>query len=471
MRGPLTAASSLLPRGLFGQTLAILLAGLIASHLVGFWIYSTDREQAVRAAGGAVLAQRIANATRLVQGAAPEARAALAGALGDAAFRVTIVPTPPNFGTVEDTGVARGLREMLARQVSSPSLPSPRVAVAAAAGPVSPMMGPGGRGGWMMEHGPSRAGLAPVRDLRVAMPLPDGPWLFFETGLPASGPDPSLQFLVSMAVMAAVILGVSIIAVRRVTQPLAVLAAAAERLGRDVTSSPVEETGTTETRLAARAFNNMQERVRHLLESRMQMLAAISHDLRTPLTLLRLRVENVAESDDRERMLATIDDMDVMVGAMLRFARDETATEAPRRTDLAALVQSLADDMSDAGLPVSMTQTDPIIFDCRPSALKRAVTNLIDNALKYGGAARVALLTTPQSVEIRVEDDGPGLPAAEIARATEPFYRVERSRSRDTGGVGLGLAITLAIVQSHGGTLTLSNLRGGGLRASIVLPR
>ena len=470
MRRPLPAARSLLPQGLFGQTLAILLAGLIASHLVGFWIYSADREQAVRAAGGAVLAQRIVNATRLVQGAAPEARAVLAGALGDAGFRVTILPAPPSFEAPEETGIARALRELLARQ-TAPSLPSPRVAVTAATGMVSPTMGPGWRSGGMMGHGLSRAGLGPVRDLRVAMPLPGGPWLFFETGLPDSGPDPSLQFLISMAVMATIILGASIIAVRRVTQPLAVLAAAAERIGRDVTTPPVEESGTTETRLAARAFNNMQQRVRHLLESRMQMLAAISHDLRTPLTLLRLRVENVTESEDRGRMLATIEEMDAMVGAMLRFARDETASEAMRRTDLAALVQSLADDMGDAGLPVSMAPAEPVILDCRPAALKRAVTNLVDNALTYGDAARVTMVTTPEAVEIHVEDDGPGIPAAEIARATEPFYRVERSRSRETGGVGLGLAITLAVVQSHGGTLMLSNLREGGLRATIILPR
>jgi signal transduction histidine kinase len=471
----------LLTRSLFSQTLAILLAGLLASHAIGFWIYSADREQAVRAVGGAVTAQRIANATRLVRDAPPEAWARLASALGDAAFRVELLDQAPAFDATEEVGTARVLREVLARQAAAPGLPPPRVAVTPGSGWSPPLPGPRGHGGRMMEHAPGPGamgagamgpgGMGPVRDLRVAMPLPDGQWLSFAAGLPARGPDPSLQFLLSMAIMAAITLGASVFAVRRVTRPLAELAAAADRIGRDVGAPPVEERGTTETRLAARAFNDMQRRLRHLLDSRMQMLAAISHDLRTPLTLLRLRVENIPETEDRSRMLATIDDMDAMIGAMLRFARDETASEPMRRTDLAALVQSLVDDMGDAGLPVSMAPTDPVVIACRPAALKRAVTNLVDNALKYGETARVSLATTPEAIEIRVEDDGPGLPPEEIARATEPFSRVERSRSRETGGVGLGLAITLAIVQSNGGTLMLGNLREGGLRAAIILSR
>ena len=180
----------------------------------------------------------------------------------------------------------------------------------------------------MMGRGPMMHGLGGFRDLQVAMPLPDGQWLSFATNLPDTGPAFSRQFLVSMAVMAIIILGVSIWVVRRVTAPLASLAVAAERLGRDVTAPPLPETGTIETRQASRAFNDMQVRLRNLIENRTRLLAAISHDLRTPLTLLRLRAENVEDQQERDKMLATIAEMDSMIEATLNFARDESVSGA-----------------------------------------------------------------------------------------------------------------------------------------------
>lgn len=313
-------------------------------------------------------------------------------------------------------------------------------------------------------------GVPMLREVTALMPLAGGSWLLFQAGLPDGGGDVSLQFLLSMAVMAVVLLGASIVAVRQATRPLAALAAAADRLGRDVAAPALEEEGTAETRRAARAFNEMQAKLRHLLESRMQMLAAISHDLRTPLTLLRLRVENLSETEEASRMLATITEMEAMIASMLAFARNETVTEPRRRTDLTALLESLVDDMADAGLSVAAGRLDPVVAEVRPAALKRAVGNLVDNAVKYGGAARASLVATPGEIEIRIEDDGPGLPPEEIVRVVEPFYRAERSRSRETGGVGLGLAIAQTIAEAHGGRLSLANREEGGLRASITLP-
>jgi signal transduction histidine kinase len=169
-------------------------------------------------------------------------------------------------------------------------------------------------------------------------------------------------------------------------------------------------------------------------------------------------------------MLATIAEMDEMIGATLKFARDEAAAEPSRQTDVVSLVQSIADDMNDAGLPVTMARAEPAVCDCRPATLKRALTNLIDNAVKYGKAAHVAVQKTGKGVEITIDDEGPGIPEAELSRVFEPFYRVEESRSRETGGVGLGLAIALSVVQAHGGELTLTNRPQGGLRARVFLP-
>jgi signal transduction histidine kinase len=274
-----------------------------------------------------------------------------------------------------------------------------------------------------------------------------------------------------MGIMAIVILAVSVWAVRRVTAPLAAVSIAAERLGNDLNAPPMPETGTIETRQASHAFNTMQARLRGLIENRTRMLAAISHDLRTPLTLLRLRAENVENQQERDKMLATIAEMDSMVGVTLQFARDEAATELRRPTDIAALIQSIIDDMADAGLPVRMQPAEPIVYDCRPDALKRAIRNLLDNAVKYGKAAAVAIQTTPKTIEIVIDDEGPGIPEQELLRVFDPFYRLEESRSRETGGVGLGLAIAQSIVQAHRGELVLSNRPAGGLRAQISLPR
>jgi signal transduction histidine kinase len=160
-----------------------------------------------------------------------------------------------------------------------------------------------------------------------------------------------------------------------------------------------------------------------------------------------------------------------MVGTTLQFARDETATELRRPTDITALTQSIADDMADAGLPVQMQPAEPVVYDCRPDALKRAIRNLLDNAVKYGKAATVAMQTTPKAIEIIIDDEGPGIPEQYLSRVFDPFYRLEASRSRETGGVGLGLAIAQSIVQAHGGELILSNRPVGGLRAQMSLPR
>lgn len=228
--------------------------------------------------------------------------------------------------------------------------------------------------------------------------------------------------------------------------------------------------GTVEMRRAVQAFNEMQARLRRLVENRTQMLAAISHDLRTPLTLLRLRTEGVESAEEREKMLATIADMDAMIEATLAFVRDDAASAPRQKTDLTALLASIVDDMADAAMPVTMETAPSIVYDCEPAALKRAVRNLIDNAVKYGKAAHVAVRMAPKTIEIAVEDQGPGIPERELVRVFQPFYRLEESRSRETGGIGLGLAIALSVVQAHGGELTLANRKEGGLRASIVLP-
>jgi signal transduction histidine kinase len=470
--------SRYLPKSLFGQTLLILLVGLVVSHLIGAWIYAGAREQAVRAIGGFAAAQRVANLSRLVDEAPADWRPRIVQALNDPTFHVSLSTRPPDPPPTTADGPAQAIRDAVARQL--PDWPDRQVRVVvsgpADATPQQPLDGPtfaGPMGGMMRDMmGPAYVdpGFGAWRTLEAAVKLGDGEWLIFATALPQGAPAVSWQFVVALAMMGLIVLAVSVWAVRSVTAPLGLMAAAADRLGRDVASTPLAETGTSEMQTAARAFNRMQERLRRLIESRTQMLAALSHDLRTPLTLLRLRAEEVADADERDKMLATIGDMDAMIGTTLAFARDEVRAEPRRRVDVAALLASVVDDMADAGLPVAMTPAAALAYDCQPGALKRAITNLLDNAVKYGERASVTLARAANAIEIAVDDDGPGIPEDQMAKVFQPFYRVEDSRGRDTGGTGLGLAISQSIVRTHGGELTLANRSGGGLRACIKLP-
>lgn len=460
-----------LPRGLFGQTLLVLLAGLIVSQLVGALIYSFDRSQIVRAVGGVVIAQRMVNLTRLVQEAPAEWRERIITAARDDSFDVTLLAKPPAAPDGDtDAPAAEALRQLLTEQLSADGSVVPQVSVSALHGMLA------GLAERMKNQNPMLRGFgelgpfAGFRELQVAVPLDDGRWLTFATSVPDSGSAFSPRFLVSMGIMALITVLVAIWVVRRVTAPLTTLSQAARRLGEDIEAPPVPELGTIETRQAAQAFNAMQARLRRMIKERSQMLAAISHDFRTPLTLLRLRVENVEDAGERDKMLATIADLDAMVAATLAFASD-SAKSAPRRpTDVTALLASIVDDMADGGLPVSMAEAAPVIFPCDPVSLKRALTNLIDNAVKYGGSAAVAISKAAGAIAISVDDSGPGIPEAELGQVFEPLYRLETSRSRETGGMGLGLAIALSIIRAHGGQLTLANRAQGGLRALVVFP-
>lgn len=465
----------LLPQSLFGQTLLLLLAGLAVSHLIGSWIYSLDRESAVRAVGGLATAQRIANAARLVEEVPADWRRRLVAGLSDQSLQVSLSARPPIAADCDPGPVAEAIRAYLVQQLR---LGPSRQPIVLASETFGPPFGWGGR--WHhrereeredREHGRMMRRADRPLDLQVAVPLADGQWLSFATDLPTANAGFSRQYLISMLVMSLLVVAISIWAARRLTAPLRTIAGAAQQLGRDVTAAPLPETGTVEMRQAAQAFNDMQARLRALIENRTRLLAALSHDLRTPLTLLRLRAENVENAEEREKMLATVADMDAMIGATLSFAREDAAAEPKKSTDIAALVQSLADDMAGAGLDVAMSPAEPVLLTCQPMALKRALTNLIDNAIKYGRQARLALQTTPHAVEIAIDDEGPGIPEAELARVFQPFYRIEGSRSRETGGVGLGLAIAQAIVAAQGGTLTLRNRAPRGLRATLTLPR
>ncbi len=217
-------------------------------------------------------------------------------------------------------------------------------------------------------------------------------------------------------------------------------------------------------------FNRMQERLRRFNDDRTRMIAAMSHDLRTPLTRLRLRAEMVEDPDQQQKMLAELDTMGEMIESVLSFARDDTKREPRELVDLSALVEGICEDASDSGEPVTFTGPIGVTMSCRPAAMRRAISNLVDNAVKYGGSAAVTLTPEGDRVVLTIEDEGPGIPRHEREKVFEPFYRVERSRNSNAGGGGLGLSVTRSIIWEHGGDIILASRKGGGLSVRLELP-
>jgi signal transduction histidine kinase len=311
---------------------------------------------------------------------------------------------------------------------------------------------------------------SPAEEVAAWLQLADGSWLTVTVDREALGVLWPLRFGLGLSVLTGGIALLAVWAARRVTVPLGRFAQAAGRLGTDVSAPPMAEAGPSEIVQAAQAFNQMQERIQRLVDDRTRMLAAIAHDLRTVLTRLRLRAELIDDAEQQGKAIADLDSMAAMLDETVAFARDDSAGEARQDVDLAALVRSLCDDLADAGQPVHYRGPDRLRFACRPVALRRALANLIDNAVKYGGVAQVGLQGDAHAIWLTIEDRGPGIPATAREQVFQPFFRLEPSRSRATGGTGLGLAVARTIVHRHGGEITLDDRPGGGLVVRVTLP-
>lgn len=270
-------------------------------------------------------------------------------------------------------------------------------------------------------------------------------------------------FLFSIAALAYVV-------ARMTTRPLKVLARAAQDLGHDINRAPLELTGASEIRQASAAFNAMQARIRQYIFQRTQMLAAITHDLQTPLTRMRLRLEKVSDTELQERLIGDLSAMQEMVREGLVLARSMDTTENMQMLDLDSLLEAVCADAVDAGQQVALKGQAGIALLGRPLDLRRCLGNLIDNAVKYGRDARVCVERMGGAARVRIRDSGPGIPAGELGRVFDPFYRVETSRSRESGGTGLGLTIARNIAEQHGGSIALANHPEGGLEVTLVLP-
>ncbi|GJL58520.1 MAG: two-component sensor histidine kinase [Nitrospirales bacterium] len=306
--------------------------------------------------------------------------------------------------------------------------------------------------------------------LLISARLQDGRWLNVGMGITPSLGRWALPTLISMVFTGGSICLIVVFMVQRLTRPLQQLTEVAERVGRGESITPIPEEGPVDIQQTIHAFNRMYERLQRFVQDRTGMLAAISHDLRSPITSLRLQVELMKDQEARGKMLDTLEDMQRMTEATLAFSRDEASTEETRSVDLSALIDSLCQDLADMEMEVQFESAKKTPYTCRPISLKRAVRNLLENAVSYGGQVEAKLRQNDTEFQIMIQDKGPGIPEQDFERVFQPFVRLEESRNKQTGGIGLGMAIARSIVRNHGGDISLTNTPGGGLMVTIHLP-
>jgi signal transduction histidine kinase len=456
------------PQSLRGQMIALVLIGLGMAQGLSCVMSRLQHQHAMEAMRDEHTLLRLASVVHLLAETPADLAERVSQAISSHVLQLRIAPAPA-LPTSTVTPHSMRLHQRLAALLNTDSID-----IRIGFGSVPRLDKPGHtcRHGLREAHAQGRRGPSPRggADLLVAVQLEDGRWLNAVSLAPPPEPFWRWSTLLSLGLTAAVLSGFMILMVRRITWPLARLALAADRFGRGETVPPLAEEGPLDVQETIRAFNHMRTRLERFVQDRTRMLAAISHDLRTPITALRVRAELLDEPDTRGKILTTLDEMRSITEATLAFVREEAAQEDTRRLDLDALLQSVCDDVRDTGQDVTFTGPGKTLYRCRSVSLRRALTNLVENAVTYGQRARVTLSEEGDVLCITIDDDGPGIAASDMERVFEPFVRLEASRSRETGGVGLGLTIARSIVRGHGGDMTLTNRPEGGLRVAVRMP-
>jgi signal transduction histidine kinase len=467
----------LLPRSLFSRLVLVLLTVLVIAQLLSFAIHMHERGELLSQASGMQSAQRISDIARFLDSLDAKERRGIVRVLSAPPLTISLDQAPLPAGAEEREAGAHGaLFGAMLRRFLGDGL---QAVVTVADSPAMPfnlearrgMKGPGMQGDWTQPwgamHGASQSHLSFVAQVR----LRDGALVTFDSRQPAQTEGWPYRLLLSLAVLLVAVVAVSLVAVRWATRPLNALADAADELGRNINRPPMQESGPLEVARAARAFNTMQARLAGYIRDRTRVLAAMSHDLKTPITRLRLRSELLDDPQLRAKFTGDLEEMESMVGATLDFLRGMENGETVQPVDIMALIESVQADMAEMGGRVTIEGTVRAPFPGRPQALKRCLANLLENAVKYGKSARAVINDGDARLEIRIQDEGPGLPPVELEKVFEPFYRVEGSRSRETGGTGLGLTIARSVAEAHGGNLILRNRAEGGLEAVLILPK
>jgi two-component system OmpR family sensor kinase len=439
----------LLPASIAGRFLTLLFASLLVLHLGSIGLYHMGLEAELDVTNEQRLAERLASVKRAIAHEAPAKREDLAHALSGGPLEIHWTESDFSSQRVDASDDFSSLKRKLV--AAAPELNEDGLVIRAAAA--------------LPEHASA------TRFLLVSMRLDDGTWVDVTATRNIEARTGLHQIALSTTVMVLGVIAVATFLIRQITHSLRTLADAANRLDPNAGSTPVEEGGPSEVRALSIAFNDMQKRVKRLVDDRTQMLAAISHDLKTPLTRMRLRSEDIADPELARAVISDLAEMEAMIDGTLDFLRGEIIAEATKPIDLMPLLSTICSDLTDAGYQVDLDATRPCVIRGRRLSLKRALTNIIENAVKYGSQARVKLLCSQDCAEVRIEDEGPGIPEEEMEAVMRPFYRLETSRNKQTGGVGLGLSVARTVIGSHGGTLRLQNGPEKGLVVSVTLRR
>lgn len=442
------------PDTVASRAILILVAALLAFHLVGYWAYRVGVESLATAQRDRGLAERIVSIKRAIAGIPHEAeRDRAAHDLSSASLEVHWSKVSLVLGTAPMTERTRAMEQRLKELVPDLASESFRVGFA--------------------DDGALGTGEADAyrHMMLVSVRLDDGSWVNFSSSALGAAQHADWSVLAVMICFGVAIVVVAVLLLRWATRPLRDLAIAAERFSIDRAPQPLDESGPTEVRHAARAFNTMRERIRRLVAERMQALAAVSHDLRTPITRLRLRSELLDDDATRDLIDADLSEMEGMIDSTLEFLRGGVSSEALRPIDIVSVIETIVDEQTDQGRDIALRGLGQGRVLGRLLALKRAFWNIIGNAVKYGDSAVVEVTETADSLQITIDDDGPGISAADAERVFQPFVRLEESRGRTTGGSGLGLTIARAVIRSHGGEVALASREAGGLRVTVTLPR
>ena len=449
----------LLPKSLFGRITLVLVGGLIAVQLMTTAMHISERNSLVYRIGSQQAAVRIGDIVRVLEATSPGERSSIMRAVPAETLKLSYGNPAGSDGVAgEESELLVAAREALALALD------PGVAfrvIDAQPAFIEP-------DSWYAREFGERPGVR----IHAAVRLQDGTWITADSVKPARPTSWFTRMVRNLLIVDAAMLVLCFIAVRLVTRPLWVLAGAAEELGRNIDRPPLPERGANELVRASRALNVMQDRLKRYVQTRMQALAAMSHDLKTPITRMRLRAELLDDPQLKAKFVKDFDALQEMVTSTLDYMRGlGDGGELLQPIDVTALISSLKEDAEEAGHVVTVhgDARNPVMG--RSQALKRCLQNLIDNALAYGKRADITVRDEDGMLNIAIRDDGPGIPDGEIERVFEPFYRVESSRNRNSGGSGLGLSIARNIAQAHGGTVRLKNVATGGLEATLRLPR
>lgn len=440
------------PRTLGIQLIVVIAVAVFLSNAVVALWFELGSERLNQAELTERMLDRAASIATMMSSIPPKARAQATEALEGRLWRFRIqtgksVAAPM---TPEETKLAARLQAMLPGK--------------SARGPVSVHIRP-----WSGDNAPNHAPVESTTAVEMTLPVVRNTQLIATFIMPPGPPWPAeLTIAAIVTILVASVAGAYV--ARRVARPLSMLANAASVAAMGETAPRVPEAGPDDVQNAARAFNAMMDQVSRTLESQRQLLSAVGHDLRTPITAMRINIEFVEDAELRERLQKNLDELQDLTESVLSAARG-AGGEARRQIDLACLVESVCADLDDLGEPVTCAGHDPAPLSCRANEIRRAVRNLVENAVSYGKRAEVTIRNVQGAYEVVVDDEGPGIAPEDRARVFEPFVRLEGSRNLETGGTGLGLTLVKAIAEGHGGKVTLEDRPGGGLRAVLHLPR